>query len=137
MRRMTHLRPLASIAAAALLAFPAGACRKEPERRVDPSAPRYTVRGEVVQVDDTASGRSLLVRHEAIPEFVDSSGARVGMQAMIMPFQVGRGVEGAEVKPGDRVRLKFAVDWKVHTMEVEEIERLPADTALVFEKKER
>jgi hypothetical protein len=135
MRRTTHLRPVASIAAAALLTFLPGACRSERPRRVDASAPRYTVRGEVVQVDDTASGRSLLVRHEAIPDFVDSSGARVGMQAMIMPFQVGRAVDGADVKPGDRVRLRFAVDWSVHTMEVEEIERLPADTALVFEKK--
>lgn len=134
MRRTTHLRPLASIAAAALLAFLPGACRKDPPPRVDPSAPRYTVRGEVVQVDDTSAGRSLLVRHEAIPDFVDSSGARVGMQAMIMPFQVGRSVEGADVKPGERIRLRFAVDWKVHTMQVESIERLPPDTALVFEK---
>jgi len=137
MRRTTHLRPLASIAGAALLAFLPGACREERPRQVDPSAPRYTVRGEVVQVDDTSSGRSLLVRHEAIPDFVDSSGARVGMQAMIMPFQVGPSVEGADVKPGDRLRLRFAVDWKVHTMEVEAIERLPPDTALVFGKKER
>ncbi len=136
MRRTTHLRPLASIVLAALLAVLPGACRREQPRRVDPSAPRYTVRGEVVQVDDTASGRSLLVRHEAIPDFVDSSGARVGMQAMIMPFQVGRAVDGADVKPGDRVRLRFAVDWTANSMEVEELERLPADTALVFDKME-
>jgi hypothetical protein len=137
MRPNTHVRPLAPLAAAALLAFLPGACRKEEQRRVDPSAPRYTVRGEVVQVDDTSSGRALMVRHEAIPEFVDSSGARVGMQAMVMPFQVGRTVEGADVKPGDRIRLRFAVDWKVHAMEVESIERLPPDTDLVFGTHER
>ncbi len=136
MRRTFRLRPVASWAAAALLASLAGACREPEQRRVDPSAPRYTVRGEVVQVDETGSGRSLLVRHEAIPDFMDARGARVGMQAMIMPFQVGRAVAGGDVKPGDRIRMRFAVDWKVHAMEVEELERLPADTVLVFGKRE-
>ena len=132
MRPMSHLWPAASILAAALLVLQASACRKPEQGRVDPSAPRYTVRGEVVQVDDAASGRTLLVRHEAIPDFVDSSGARVGMGAMIMPFQVGPTARGAEVKPGDRIRLRFAVDWKQNAMEIESIERLPATTVLVF-----
>lgn len=134
MRPITYLRPAVSILGAVLLLALAAACPKPEQPRADPSAPRYTVRGEVVQVKDEPSGRTLLVRHEAIPDFVNSSGERVGMSAMVMPFQVGPAVRDVELKPGDRVRLRFAVDWKVNAMEIESIEQLPASTALVFEK---
>lgn len=132
MRPIFHPRPAVSLLALALIAALGGACRKAQQSRVDPSAPRYTVRGEVMQVDDAPSGRSLLVHHEAVPDFVDSSGARVGMASMTMQFQVGPAARADDVKPGDRIRMRFAMDWRANAMEIESIEPLPAGTELVF-----
>jgi Cu/Ag efflux protein CusF len=132
---MIRSRPLARLLGAALLLTLTGACRKAPESRVGASAPRYTVRGEVVQVMEAPAGRTLLVRHEAIPEFEDASGARVGMKAMVMPFEVGPSLGAEGLKPGDRIRLRFAVEWKSQAMVVEAVEPLPAaDRALVFDR---
>jgi hypothetical protein len=118
----------APLVLAALLALP-GACRRA-EPGLDPAAARYTVRGEVVAVDDGPSGRVLVVRHEAVPDFVDATGARTRMASMAMPFQVGAAARDAVVRQGDRIRFRFAVDWKANRIEIESIEPLPAGTAL-------
>jgi hypothetical protein len=121
--------------ACALLAVAlAGACSRAPASTLGPAARHYTVRGEVVRVAHEAGGLSLLIHHEAIPDFVDRSGAPVGMAAMTMPFPAGPGVAAAEVRPGDKIRFRFGVDWERNTTELESIERLPPDTALTFGK---
>lgn len=130
--------PKVVAAACALLAL-AVSCRD----RDAPAAPppgatvrRYTVRGEVVRVaPDAPSGAEVSIRHEPIPDFVDRGGAVVGMAAMVMPFTVGRGVSLAGVEPGDKVRVRLAMDWERNRMEIEALEELPAATALDFGKR--
>jgi Cu/Ag efflux protein CusF len=97
----------------------------------DAAAParRYTVRGEVVRLE----AGELSIRHEAIPDFVDRSGAAVGMRAMVMPFPVAKGVSLDGIQPGDKVRFRFAMDWERNRMEIEQLEELPEETRLVLE----
>ena len=129
MRPSIRLRRLgASLVLAALLALPAACRRAQPG--LDPAAARYTARGEVVAVDDGPSGRVVVVRHEAIPDFVDATGARTRMASMAMPFRVGAAAQDAAVRKGDRIRFRFAVDWKANAIEIESIEPLPAGTVL-------
>jgi Cu/Ag efflux protein CusF len=121
---------LALTALAALL----GACSRAPKSAVGPAAHRYTIRGEVVRVADEPSGRSVFIRHEAVPDFVDSAGARVGMASMTMSFPVGPGLSAVALAPGEKIRFQLAVDWEKNALELESVEPLPADTALVFGK---
>ncbi len=132
-RAMTF-HPCVRAPAAAALAFLAFtlpiACKQSPATRVGPSAQRYTVRGEVVGIQGSGGDRAFVVKHEAIPDFVDATGAKVGMAPMTMAYRVGPGAADAEAKPGDKVRFRFAMDWKTNAMELESLERLPPDTAL-------
>ncbi|OFX25389.1 MAG: hypothetical protein A2V77_13605 [Anaeromyxobacter sp. RBG_16_69_14] len=92
-------------------------------------ARRYTVRGEVVRLPDPARrGDEIFVRHEAIDDFVDSSGKEVGMASMIMPFRLPASAQ--ELTLGDKVEIRFAVDWSTPAFRVEQIEKLPAATPL-------
>ena len=80
-----------------------GACSAPP-----PPAPAgarvYVVRGEVVQPPSpVAAGTQVLVRHEAIDDFVDASGKVVGMDAMIMPFDAPTPVVAKDLAVGDKV----------------------------------
>ena len=96
-------------------------------------AHRYAVRAEVVQLP--IPGRSpaqLTVRHEAIPAFEDRSGAAVGMPAMVMAFDLAPGVSAEGLRPGDKVELLLAVDWSRPLLRVEEVRRLPPETALDY-----
>jgi Cu/Ag efflux protein CusF len=123
---MNAARTCARLAAVACLAL---ACRDEAPRPVAPEARRYTVRGEVVRLPGDGQPE-LLVRHEPIPDFADRTGATVGMAAMTMPFPVDRGVSLDGVAPGDKVRLRFRMDWARNDLAVEEIAELPPGTAL-------
>jgi len=109
-------------------------CKQSPTTRVGPTAQRYTVRGEVVSVEGPEGGRSFVIRHEAVPDFVDGSGARSVMPPMTMTYRAGPGAADADAKPGDKVRFRFAMDWSTNAMELESIERLPPDTALQLGK---
>jgi hypothetical protein len=77
-------------------------------------------------------GPELAVRHEAIPTFVDRTGAVTGMHAMVMPFAVGPEVPLAGLAAGDKIELRFAVDWGRVAFWVESVQRLPATTPLDF-----
>jgi len=109
-----------------------GACSAPP-----PPAPAgarvYVVRGEVVQPPSpVAAGTQVLVRHEAIDDFVDASGKVVGMDAMIMPFDAPTPVVARDLAAGDKVAVRFSMDWKEPRLRVEGIERLPPGTVLRF-----
>jgi Cu/Ag efflux protein CusF len=78
------------------------------------------------------SGIQVLVRHEAIDDFVDASGKVVGMDAMVMPFEVATLRVPRGLSVGDKVEVRFSMDWKEPQLRVERIERLPAGTALEF-----
>ncbi len=93
----------------------------------------YVVRGEVVQAPaPVTSGIQVLVRHEAIDDFVDATGKVVGMDAMVMPFEVQAERAPKELAAGDKVEVRFSMDWKEPRLRVERIERLPAGTTLEF-----
>lgn len=90
---------------------------------------RYTVRAEVVAVPPRPGGE-LLLRHEAIPQFTDRSGAVVGMKSMVMPFPVPASLPLEGITPGDKIELVFSVDWESGKYTVQSVEKLPAATEL-------
>jgi Cu/Ag efflux protein CusF len=99
----------------------------------DSGARTYTVRGEVVQAPaPVASGAQVLVRHEAIDDFVDATGKVVGMDAMVMPFDVAAPLTAKDLGVGDKVEVRFSMDWKGPRLRVERMERLPSGTTLRF-----
>lgn len=117
---------------AILLVLVLAACSAPP-----PAAPAtaraYVVRGEVVQrPSPVVAGIEVLVRHEAIDDFVDASGKVVGMDAMIMPFEVDPSAAPKDLVAGDKVEVRFTMDWKEPRLRVERIERLPPGTVVTF-----
>lgn len=98
---------------------------------------RYTVRGEVVKLPAPGAARAMAVRHEAIDDFVDASGATVGMNAMVMTFEVAPAVSLDGVAVGDKVEVRLAVGWSPPVLRVDALRRLPPDTALEFRKARR
>jgi hypothetical protein len=117
---------------ALLLAALLAACSAPPSPA--PAGARvYVVRGEVVQAPSpVAAGVQVLVRHEAIDDFVDATGKMVGMDAMVMPFEVSPPAAPKDLATGDKVEVRFSMDWKEPRLRVERIERLPVGTALTF-----
>ena len=119
-----------------LLLWAMPGCKKgEPTTSADgglaPGVRHYTVRGEVVRLPDPARrGDEVFVRHEAIGDFVDSSGEQVGMASMIMPFRVEPPANAQDLALGDKVEIRFAVDWLRPAFRVERIEKLPPATPL-------
>jgi Cu/Ag efflux protein CusF len=93
----------------------------------------YALRGEVVQAPSpVAAGLQVLVRHEAIDDFVDASGKVVGMDAMVMPFDVAPRLVARDLSAGDKVEIRFTMDWTGPRLRVDRIERLPPGTVLRF-----
>lgn len=130
-RAATTFRRLSPVLLALLAALTA--CRERPSGggAAAPSVRRYTVRGEVVKLPDPgAKPAQLSLRHEAIPDFADSSGAVVGMAPMVMPFDVAPGVALEGLRAGDKVEVTLAVDWSRPSLLVEGLRKLPDDTAL-------
>jgi Cu/Ag efflux protein CusF len=121
--RVIVLLSLAAIAIACRRGEPAGEANT-------PSARRYTVRGEVLRLPPAGAPGQLVLRHEAIPDFVDSSGAVAGMEAMAMPFDVAPAVRLDGMSVGDKVEAVLAVDWARPSLRIEELRRLPPQTAL-------
>ena len=122
---MSRTRLAAAIASALLVAL---GCRGDRAPAAAGEARRYTVRGEVVRLP--GSDREMLIRHEAIPDFVDHQGKTVGMDSMTMPFPVDPSVSLAGIEAGDKVRFRFRMDWAKNAYAVESIEELPASTPL-------
>jgi hypothetical protein len=93
----------------------------------------YVVRGEVVRPPSpVVAGIEVLVRHEAIDDFVDAAGKVVGMDAMVMPFEVSPSAAPKDLAAGDKVEVRFSMEWKEPRLRVERIERLPPGTGLTF-----
>lgn len=120
---------------ALLLAWATGAlaCPRAPAPAPPGPVQRYIVRGEVVRLPEPGKpGQEIAIRHEAIPGFVDRAGAVVGMHAMVMPFAVGPDLPLGGLAPGDKVELRFAVDWGRVAFWVEGLQKLPPATPLDF-----
>ncbi len=115
------------------------ACAKKAAPKPAVTTVVYTVRGEVARLpapNDPAS--EFMVRHEEIPDFRASlpSGA-LGMRPMIMPFSLAPGVTTEGLTIGDKITLKFSVDYAIEDGRLKDsraiaITPLPPDTALDF-----
>jgi Cu/Ag efflux protein CusF len=104
-----------------------------PAPPVPAGARAYAARGEVVQAPSpVTAGIQMLVRHEAIDDFVDASGKTVGMDAMVMPFEAAASAAAKDLAAGDKVEVRFSMDWQEPRLRVERIQRLPPGTALEF-----
>lgn len=67
----------------------------------------YTVKGIIKGMPgEGLAANELLVKHQAIPDYRDDTGAIVGMMAMTMPFFLAEGVSLQGIKAGDAVELK-------------------------------
>lgn len=85
-------------------------CRGNP-----PALPEhtYTVAAEIIRISSpNEPRREILLQHEAVPEFVDQDGNKVGMAAMTMPFPVAARVNLADFQPTDKVRATFVVRFQ-------------------------
>lgn len=72
----------------------------------------YTIRGEIRRLPaEGKSPRELWVYHEDIPDFKDSQGEVVGMEAMTMPFPLADEVSLEGFAVGDRVEGMLEVRW--------------------------
>lgn len=99
------------------------------------NARRYTVRGEIVRLPAPSGGaRQLSIRHEALDDFVNEAGVVVGMDSMVMQFDVAPAVALEDVRVGDKVEVRLAVAWSPPVLRIEQLRKLPADTALRFDK---
>jgi Cu/Ag efflux protein CusF len=128
----------AALALTVVLASALPACRGNSGSSPAPSdVRRYTIRAEVAGISGAAGAPTLSLRHEAIPDFADQSGKVVGMSSMVMPFAVAPDVRLEDVRTGDKVEARIAVGWSPPTMRVEQLRKLPADTALTFGAPER
>ena len=116
------------------LAVSLAACKRG-EEAPSSSAQRYTVRGEVVRLPDPGVKRpELTLRHERIPGFVNQEGKTVGMDAMVMPFEVAPTATPPDLKVGDKVEARLAVDWAGPSIRLEQVSKLPAGTELELGK---
>ncbi len=74
---------------------------------------RYTTRGVIAELPDAkrVGNPDLMIQHERIADFKDSSGKVVGMNSMIMDFPLGPGVALTGLAKGDKVEVVLEVDW--------------------------
>ncbi len=94
----------------------------------------YPVRGLLRSLPEPESERpEILVRHEAIDDFVGINGEVVGMDSMSMPFPLAPGLDLSGVAPGDKVLLRLEVDWAAdEPARVTAIEKLDPESELEF-----
>lgn len=124
---------VAAIAVAGLVAMPGCGDRDVVREPVI----EYTTRAIITQLPTIHEPDLLYARHEAIPEFRNTSG-RYGMNVMVMPFPLppsGVSIDGLTV--GDQVVIRFAVTYSADFSSLKgyvarSIERLPEGTVLDF-----
>ena len=119
-------------------AIPAAGCSRgqtneQPAVAVS-DAQTYVVRGEVISVPQAGKpGTQFIVKHEPIDNFRNASGQIVGMSTMGMPFTPGKGVSLEDIKPGDKIEIRWVMQWKPNAKEyVESVRKLPTETQLRF-----
>jgi hypothetical protein len=108
---------LAALALSMLVPLATTGCKpsKPPEAATTIVKHTYTVRGEVQQLPDPTDARKeFLVRHEEIPEFKGPQG-QLGMKAMVMPFPLGEGFKADGLSVGQKITLKFTVEFDTAT----------------------
>ncbi len=98
----------------------------------------YRTRGIVERLPQPdGPDKAIYIRHAAIPEYRDDTGAVVGMGTMTMPFPLAKGVTLDGLDPGDPVAFTFAVTWKPRSgYAITELRELPAGTVIRFDAPE-
>ena len=76
-----------------------------------PAAATYETRG-VVERLAARNDPTMMILHEAIPDFVGIDGKASTMESMSMPFEVAGDVSTAGVKVGSKVAFTFEVRWE-------------------------
>ena len=94
----------------------------------------YVIRGEVISIPQADKpGTQFIVKHEPIDNFRDASGQIVGMNTMGMPFTPGKDVSLEGIRPGDKIEMRWFLQWKPGVKEyVESVRKLPEETPLRF-----
>jgi len=143
MRRRASIRCLASLLSACAMGL-SGCGGSEPHSEEAKEAAEahmavYETRGIVQGLPEEGKPASeFRVRHEAIPDFRPTwMSENLGMNAMVMPFPPAEGVSLEGVEVGEKVRLRFEVQYHIETgalmgYEVVEITELPPETELDF-----
>ena len=102
------------------------ACKKD-KGGDSAEAQEYTARGIVTSVSDS----EISMNHEAMPDFVNRQGKKVGMAAMTMPFGVAKGLDTSTFKVGDKVSFTFDVDFgRKKPTQIKSVKVLPPETEL-------
>ncbi|MBU6413958.1 MAG: copper-binding protein [Planctomycetes bacterium] len=99
------------------------------------SPDRYTTRGVIVELPDAkrVGNPDLMIQHERIADFKDSSGKVVGMNSMIMDFPLAPGLSIAGLAKGDKVEVVMEVDWsQLPPHRAASIKKIDAATVLDF-----
>ena len=126
---LRRVLPLALLSAGLLVAFPG--CGDREEDLAPPDAV-YTSRAEVVATP-APGNRSLLLRHESIPDFRSRTGEVDGMDSMTMPFTLARDLSVEGLEEGDAIDFDFEVRWDGDPiLRISRLEELPAETTLDF-----
>ena len=71
----------------------------------------YEVGGVITRLP-SGPGTELMIRHDAIPGFVNSAGEVIGMNSMTMGFPTDDGLDLSGFAPGDSVGFRFEVRWE-------------------------
>ena len=74
---------------------------------------RYQVKGKIISLPNPTDLKpEIKIRHEKIPDYVDETGAKVGMGAMTMSFHVSKDVNLLELSEGDKIEFTLESWWK-------------------------
>lgn len=96
---------------------------------------RYITRGVITELPDAkrVGNPDLMIQHERISDFKDSSGKVVGMNSMIMDFPLAPGLSIAGLAKGDKVEVVMEVDWsQLPPHRAASIKKIDAATVLDF-----
>lgn len=117
---------------ASLCCMPLLGCHKQ---EAAPAA-THTVQGVVKMwpaIAQPGNGKTVVVLHQAIPQFKDQEGNVVGMMAMPMPFTLAKGLDVAGISVGSKVEFTFGVFWKdPNPTRILAIKKLPDDTQIKY-----
>jgi hypothetical protein len=102
---MRLLSPAPALLGLALVA----ACAGSPETASGP-VQIYEVAGVIAQLP-AGPGKELMIRHDEIPDFVNSEGKVIGMKPMTMGFPTGDGLDLTAFAVGDSVGFHLEVRW--------------------------
>lgn len=73
---------------------------------------RYRVTGVVKKLPSNESKADISIRHDPIPDYVDETGKKVGMNTMTMPFTLSDPSLAHSLGIGDRIEFLLESRWK-------------------------